>query len=282
VSGILAPVSDPEPSKTGEKEAAASAEETQPGATKLRSQVPAEIRNVSFPVSVRGYDRRAVDVYVNRVNRVIAELEISRSPQSAVRHAVDRVAEQTKSILQQARESAEKITATAREEGDEIMAGAKAEAANLIVNVSAEADRVKAEAEQILENARNEAAGMLSRSKAESEKIVADSQAEAAEQLRRTEEEIAALQTEAQARMDELHADTEAVRQRRHELVADMGSMGAQLEEVAAAAAARFSSQEPTDRTQEASAEPTPEDATQTDVAAADGSEGAPTRVGRE
>ena len=29
-------------------------------------RVPAEIRNVSFPVSARGYDRRSVDVYVIR------------------------------------------------------------------------------------------------------------------------------------------------------------------------------------------------------------------------
>src|ERR671930_818166 len=95
----------------------------------LRAEVPAEIRNVSFPVSVRGYDRRAVDAYVQRVNRVIAELEVSRSPQAAVRHAVERVSEQTKGILQEARESAEKITATAHEEAGRIADEAKAEAA---------------------------------------------------------------------------------------------------------------------------------------------------------
>src|ERR671931_2648526 len=116
----------------------------------LRAEVPAEIRNVSFPVSVRGYDRRAVDAYVQRVNRVIAELEVSRSPQAAVRHAVERVSEQTKGILQQARESAEQINATAREEAEQIIASAKAEAAELVVNASAEADRLGAEAEQLL------------------------------------------------------------------------------------------------------------------------------------
>src|SRR5215218_6853340 len=38
--------------------------------------IPKEIRNVSFPGSMRGYDRAAVDAYVKSVNRVIAELEI--------------------------------------------------------------------------------------------------------------------------------------------------------------------------------------------------------------
>src|SRR5262245_21291924 len=94
----------------------------------FRATVPTEIRNASFPHSVRGYDRNAVDDYVRNVNRVIAELEVSRSPQAAVRHAVERVSEQTKTILQEARESAEKITDTAQEEADQIMADAKAKA----------------------------------------------------------------------------------------------------------------------------------------------------------
>ena len=41
--------------------------------TARRSVVPAEIRNVSFHIAVRGYDRDDVDAYVKHVNRVIAE-----------------------------------------------------------------------------------------------------------------------------------------------------------------------------------------------------------------
>jgi DivIVA domain-containing protein len=54
----------------------------------LRPYVPQDIINVSFPVSVRGYDRRAVDAYIKRVNRAIAELKVSASPPAAVRHAL--------------------------------------------------------------------------------------------------------------------------------------------------------------------------------------------------
>src|SRR6266496_5790229 len=86
------------------------------GFAELRAHVPAAIRDVSFPTAGRGYERRAVDSYVNQVNRLIAELEVGRSPQTAVRHALDRVGEQTKALLQQARETAEEITASAREE----------------------------------------------------------------------------------------------------------------------------------------------------------------------
>ena len=228
-------MNDDKASKTREKKSEPSPgpPEQAPGFGELRAHVPAEIRNVSFPVSVRGYDRRAVDAYIHRVNRVIAELEVSRSPQAAVRHAVDRVAEQTNAILQQARESAEKITAAARGEAEEIMAGAKAEAAELVVGASTEADRLGAEAEQV-----------VARAQAQAEKTIADAQAEASEHLSRSEEEIAALEEQAEARMRELRADTEVVWKERRELLGDIHGMATRLEEAASEAAARFSPQE--------------------------------------
>jgi DivIVA domain-containing protein len=234
------------PPKTDRKKSAPSTEppEQALSSSELRAQVPAEIRNVSFPGSLRGYDRGAVDAYIRRVNRVVAELEVSRSPQAAVRHAVDRIAEQTNAILQQARESAESITDTAREEAAEIMAIAKAEAAKLVVGASTEADRLGADAEQV-----------VARAQAEAEKTIADAQAEAAEHLRRSEEEIAALQEQADARLRELEADTEAVQAERRGLLGDMHGMANQLQEVASAAATRFSAAAPAE---EVAPEPSP------------------------
>ena len=74
--------------------------EMTPAARPVRKDVPAAIRNVSFKAAVRGYDRAEVDAYVKRVNRVIAELEVSSSPRAAVRHALDRVGEQVHGILE--------------------------------------------------------------------------------------------------------------------------------------------------------------------------------------
>lgn len=248
---------DGKASSTGEEKRAPSPEPPEEGFSfsEVRAHVPADIRDVSFPISVRGYDRRAVDAYIQRVNRAIAELEVSRSPQAAVRHAVDRVADQTKAILQQARDSAEKITTTAREEADEIMATAKAEAAELVVNASAEADRARAEAEQAVASAGAEADDIVARSRTEAEKIIARSREEAAERLRRSEEEMAALQDQADARMRELHADTEAVWNQRHELLGEIHRMAARLQEVASAAAARSGPQGPIEPAKEASQE---------------------------
>jgi DivIVA domain-containing protein len=232
------------------------------GSSELRERVPAEIRKVSFQVAVRGYDRAAVDAYVKRVNRLIAELEVSRSPQAAVRHALDRLGEQTTGILQQARESAEKLTASAREEAEESIAGARAEGERIVAGAGveagglraeaeqivsaarAEADALKAEAEQIVASAKAEADEIIARSDAEAEKSLARARAEAAERLQRSEEEIAASWEQAEARMRELHAETEAVWKERQELLDEIHGMGARLQEVASGAAGRFSLRE--------------------------------------
>ncbi|HYX88673.1 MAG TPA: DivIVA domain-containing protein [Gaiellaceae bacterium] len=230
--------------------------------TALQAHVPAEIRNAAFPVSVRGYDRRAVDLYVQRVNRVIAELEVTRSPQAAVRHAVERVSEQTKGILQEARESAEKITDAARAEAEQILATAKGEAAELVVNARADADRLDAEAQQLVADARAEAEQLVANARAEAERLVADARAhaeqtiaranaQADERRRRSEEELAALEAEAQARMRELQADTEAVWKERQELLGDIDAMASRLQKAASTAAARFSREEAGDRPKE-------------------------------
>ncbi|HEX3687917.1 MAG TPA: DivIVA domain-containing protein, partial [Gaiellaceae bacterium] len=62
--------------------------------------MPADLLNVSFPVAMRGYDRDAVEAYVKRVNRVIAELKVSASPRAAVTHALEQTEQQVSGLLQ--------------------------------------------------------------------------------------------------------------------------------------------------------------------------------------
>jgi DivIVA domain-containing protein len=143
----------------------------------LRHYVPQDILDVSFPVSVRGYDRRAVDAYTERVNRVIAELKVSASPPAAVRHALEQAEEKVQGLLHAAREAAEEITASARREAEESTDRAKAEAARLIVNTSAEADRVKIEADELIANARTEANETVAKAKAGAEEMVTEARA---------------------------------------------------------------------------------------------------------
>ena len=108
-----------------------------------------EMRSVSFPTAIRGYDREAVDAYVERVNRLIAELEISRSPEAAVKHAVAEVSEQTRGILEQAHQTAEEITARSRAQADDRLQVAEREAGELREAAEARVRELDVDAEAI-------------------------------------------------------------------------------------------------------------------------------------
>src|SRR3954454_9865695 len=92
----------------------------------------ARFRQPDFPIALRGYDRAAVDAYVQRVNRVIADLEVSRSPHSAIRHALDQVGEETRGILERAHDTADEITARSRKQAAERLEQAELEAREAI------------------------------------------------------------------------------------------------------------------------------------------------------
>src|SRR6266540_2437189 len=187
-----------------------------------RPGVPSEIADVSFPLSVRGYDRRAVDAYVNRVQELVGELELTRSPEAAVKHALEQVGEQTKGILERAGEAAEQITGAARQAAEDSTA------------------RATAEAEDIVAKAKAEEVELLARSQAEAEAAVAKARKDAAEHLQRSREEVAALRKEAEAKMRKLQADTEAIRQERSQLVDDIRAIATRVKEVASSADERL------------------------------------------
>jgi DivIVA domain-containing protein len=221
------------------------------GFSDLRQYVPAEILDVSFPVGVRGYERRAVDEYVKRVNRAIAELKVSASPPAAVRHALEQAGEKVEGLLRAAREAGEEITASARQEAEAGTARARAEAAELLVDSSAEAERVKAEADELLANARAEAEEAVARAKAEADTIVSDAraeaqqviertQAESSERFRKLEQELAALRDQAEARLRGLKADSDAIWLQRGDLLDNIESIGGALLDLAKTAGERL------------------------------------------
>jgi DivIVA domain-containing protein len=164
-------------------------------------RVPADIRDVSFHPAVRGYARREVDRYVERVNGVIAELEISRSPESAVRHALDRVGEQTSGILQQAGETADEITQTARADAEATVAGARSETSEIVTKAKAEAER-----------------------------IVEDAAAQAKERRAREEKRLEELRRRAEEELRALRSDTDAIRAERRRLLEGIEELTASLQ----------------------------------------------------
>lgn len=174
----------------------------------VRPEVPTDIRDVSFRPAVRGYARREVDRYVERVNGLIAELEITRSPESAVKHALDRVGQQASGILQQADETADEIVQAARADAGAAVAGA-----------------------------RSEASGIVAEAKGEAEGIVERATAQAKEIRDREERRLEELRRRADEELRKLRADTDALRAERRQLLEEIEELATRLKGLVEAAA---------------------------------------------
>jgi cell division septum initiation protein DivIVA len=123
--------------------------------------------DVHFPVALRGYDRIAVDAYVKQTSQLVAELQATRSPEAAIRRALERVGEQISGILQRAHDTAEQITMQSRSEAEDRLEAARQEAARItaaaeqrLKDLDADTDRIWAERRQIVDDTR-ELAGQL-------------------------------------------------------------------------------------------------------------------------
>lgn len=157
-------------------------------------------RDVDFPMALRGYDRGAVDRYVEEVNQAIAELEISSSPQSAIRHALEQVSEETSGLLQRAHETADEITQRSRAQADDRL------------------QRAQSEADEVREVANREAA---------------DTRAKLGQELEQ-------MRAEGQARIEALRRNAEAIAEERRQLIGEVLEISERLGELAREEAQRF------------------------------------------
>ena len=110
---------------------------------------PQVTRDVTFPTAFRGYDRAAVDAYVIEVNALIAELEATRSPEAAIKRALERVGEETGAIVERARAAAEEITARSRAKADDRLDEAEREAQTIHAEAEARLQAARYEAQAI-------------------------------------------------------------------------------------------------------------------------------------
>lgn len=213
------------------------------------------VRETDFPGAMRGYDRTAVDRYVTQVNRLIAELEISSSPESAVRHALEEVSEETRELLQRAHDTAEQITARSRAKADERLDQAaneaeeiRAEAARDAADTRAQAER---EAERLRESTEREAAQLRERTTGETtqlrettvrdaEELRASATREAEELRTSAEHDAHEMREAAEARVRELSQSAETIWRERRRLIEDVRTVGEQLVAIGEAESKRF------------------------------------------
>jgi cell division initiation protein len=104
-----------------------------------RRPVADEIRSLKFPVGLRGYDRGAVDAWVQEVAGMVANLEATQSRDSVVKAALDEVGEHTGDILKKAHEAADEISSQSRSQADGRLRRAETEAETLIRDAEARA-----------------------------------------------------------------------------------------------------------------------------------------------
>jgi DivIVA domain-containing protein len=177
-----------------------------PKSTGIRTRVPdeeiAELRDVHFSAAIRGYDRAEVDAYMNRVNQVLAELQITAAPESAIRHALDEVSEETRALVQGAHETADEITRRSRSQADDRVQRATQEAQEL-------RDASEQEARQLR-----------------------DAAAEEARQVREaSEREAREIREAAEGRVRELEAEAQAAREKRDRLLEELRALALRLNE---------------------------------------------------
>ena len=178
-----------------------------------RDRILKDARTVEFPVGLRGYDRAAVDRYVERMSRLITELEMSSSPEAAVRHALDEVSDETRDILQRAHQTAEEITARSRSRADDRLQEAERESEELhesaLRRAAQERDAAKQEADQLREQAAREVAELRETADREVAELRETADHEVAELRETADREVAALRDKAARETQQLRTTTE-------------------------------------------------------------------------
>jgi cell division septum initiation protein DivIVA len=139
---------------------------------------PVAVLNVDFPLALRGYDRLAVDEYVKQTSQLVAEIQATRSPEAAVRRALERVGEQISGILQRAHEAAGQITTQSRSEAEDRLEQSRREARQItqeaeqrVKDLDADTDRIWAERHRIVDDARGLATELLALAQAAAERF---------------------------------------------------------------------------------------------------------------
>jgi len=122
-----------------------------------------------FPVVRSGYDRDAVDAYLNELEHEIDELRANRSSDDAVSTEIKRIGEQAAAILQTAHQQAAETTRKAREEAEKCLSDAAAnaismkdEAKSKLRELDTETDAVWRERSRLIEDVRSVATTLFS------------------------------------------------------------------------------------------------------------------------
>jgi DivIVA domain-containing protein len=181
-----------------------------------------DVTGVEFSASRRGYDRAEVDQYVERVSRIVVELEAMRSPDAVIERALADVGEETSSILRRARKAAE-----------EIIADASAQAGTRAAEAEAQASQVREEAEAHASQVREEADRYSTLVRAESEQVLSEARAEAQQTAEQAAAGAKRRRDEADRYQARVTAHIEQLAVERHRLIDELRKLADQFHRTA-------------------------------------------------
>ena len=178
--------------------------------SRFRRSATERIANRDFPLAMRGYDRGAVDAFVQEVLEVVSELERRQTRETVVQSALDEIGEETAGILQRAHETADEITARSRAQAEGRIQRAEREADMLRQQADAYSEQLIVdtrilweERQRLLQDIRQLADEVLATAEDASERV--------AQPALISEEEPEAGAEDEVAPVDELVPDIEAV-----------------------------------------------------------------------
>ena len=153
-----------QPTKTDESPSAEPQPEEEPGYEphEVVAAVSPRVEDSRFPIGPIGYSRGAVDERIAELERELEELRASTDEPISITDEIERLGEQTASILVVAHDQAHETTRSAREQADRTIADAAASAVAMTENarrkladLDNETDAVWRERARLLDDARD-------------------------------------------------------------------------------------------------------------------------------
>jgi cell division septum initiation protein DivIVA len=133
-----------------------------------------------FPPAPFGYNRTAVDEHLAELERELSQLRAQHAPTASITDELERIGEQTASILVVAHDQANETTRLAQEQADRCVADAAANAVQMTAeakaklrDLDAETDAVWRERERLLEDVRVVSAALANLANQASERFPA-------------------------------------------------------------------------------------------------------------
>ena len=198
------------------------------------------IRKANFPTERRGYDRREVEKFLNRLADWLETGGGDQARSDTVRRELERVGQRTGAILAEAEESAQEIRAEAEQEAQELRANAAADADTTRKEADAYAAEARAGADAYAKEARETADAYASETRQAAADHAAETKAEAEQAAREAIEagEAQAQRTIAEGvqRRGEIEALISDLAGNRDKVIAEMEELGGAL----AAAVGRY------------------------------------------